>query len=128
MTGRRLFLHFVLVHVYVDDVHVHVVDFLSDDYWVVGFRMLSEPSQGSGDDSTTNNIELVCRGPGLNGDDTEYVTANGDDNSGSVWGSYSVQCQLGRAVSALQTKYETDQGLAGDDTAIGDVRMYCGDF
>ena len=115
---------------HVDDVHahVHVVDLFTDDYWVVGFRMLSEPSQGSDDDSTTNNIQLVCRGPGLNGDNTEHITANGDNQDGSVWGSYSERCPLGRAVSALQTKYETDQGLAGDDTAIGDVRMYCGDF
>ena len=102
--------------------------YITDDYWVVGFRMFSEPSQGSGDDSTTNNIQLVCRGPGLSGEHVEYVTANGDDNSGSEWGSYSVQCQLGRAVSALQTKSETNQGLTGDQTAIGDVRMYCGDF
>ena len=90
--------------------------------------MLSEPSQGGGDDSTTNNIQLVCRGSGLHGEDTEYVTANGDNQGGSEWGSYSVQCPLGRAVSALQTKYEADQGVTGDNTAIGDVRMYCGDF
>ena len=107
---------------------MHVVKYLlTDDFWVVGFRMFSEPSQGSGDDSATNNIQLVCRGPGLNGDVTEYVTGDGDYYSGAVWGSYSEICPPGQAVSAIQTKYESDQG-SGDDTAIGDVRMYCGEF
>ena len=91
--------------------------------------MLSEPSQGIGDDSATNNIQLVCRGPGLNGDVIEYVTGDGASYRGAAWGSYSERCPRGQAVSAMQTKYEVFVGQAlADDTAIGDVRMFCGKF
>ena len=90
--------------------------------------MYSEPSQGAGDDSTTNALEIVCRGPGLyaalNSTRTLFVEGS-DENEGCVWGSYSAECPQGEAVSAIQTRYEPS---GGDDTAIGDIRMYCSGF
>ena len=92
--------------------------------------MYSEPSQGGGDDSTTNALEIVCRGPGLyaalNSTQTLFV-AGSDENSGCEWGSYSDVCPQGEAVGAIQTRVELDQGT-GDDTAVGDIRLYCSGF
>ena len=102
----------------------------TDNYYIVGFRMYSEPAQGSGDDSTMNAMEIVCRGPGLYADvdATQTLSVEGStENSGCVWGAYSEVCPQGEAVSAMQTRVELDQG-SGDDSAVGDLRLYCSGF
>ena len=74
-------------------------------YFVVQFQMYSEPSQGSGDDSTTNKIAVLCRGPGLRGTDTYTMVVPGAYDSGASWGLWSAQCPSGQAVNAFQVIY-----------------------
>ena len=66
--------------------------------------MYSEPSQGDGDDSATNGLEIGCRGPGLTGMDIIQTEVQGTSESGATWGSWSEVCPSGQAVNAIQVK------------------------
>ena len=99
-----------------------------EEYFVTRFRMYSEPSQGDGDDTATNQLKIECTGPGLNGSDRYMLNVDGTDRDLAEWGSTSDRCPEGQAVNALQVKYEEDQGFWEDDAAIGDVKMFCSDY
>ena len=64
--------------------------------------MLSEPAQGSGDDSATNGLRLQCRGPYLDGSDFVELEVPGANGNGAVYGSWSSSCPIGQAVNAAK--------------------------
>ena len=66
--------------------------------------MYSEPSQGSGDYSTTNGLAIKCRGPGLSGLDEYVMEVPGLYDTNALWGAWSETCSSGQAVNALQVK------------------------
>jgi len=101
------------------------VKYCPNDYYIVDFQMKAENDQGIvGDDTGTNGLKVKCRGPGLYGTDYMEVLEDGLTFSNSYWGSWSGECEAGKAVCAIQTKIESNQGVR-DDNALGDVKLYC---
>ncbi|XP_002163773.3 1-phosphatidylinositol phosphodiesterase [Hydra vulgaris] len=85
---------------------------------VVGYNLLIEPAQGSGDDTGANNLVLYCNGG-------TSLTANVYTNYGA-WQPVN-RCPYGMAVVGLITRVEDNQG-DNDDTALNGVRMFCKPF
>ena len=84
--------------------------------------MDTEPGQGSGDDTGTNNMHAKCHRPSK--DSRQYELSG---HSPAPWGHrqrWSSSCPIGSAVCGIKTKVERPQGN-GDDTALNDIRMYC---
>lgn len=84
------------------------------DGLLTGLRMKSEMSQGDGDDTAANDLEMQCN--------NSNVILNG---GGNRWGHYSswAKCPMGSAICGLVTQVEPD--IIGDDTALNDVQMFC---
>ncbi|KAK2850863.1 hypothetical protein Q5P01_007153 [Channa striata] len=83
--------------------------------YLASFMLRVEPSQGSGDDTSVNNIKFICSGSGaqLEGDGMEWGS----------WGTWSNKCPKS-AICGLKTRVEAPQG-DGDDTALNDVEFFC---
>ena len=91
-------------------------------YFVVAFRMHSQPDQGwSGDNTGLNNIEVKCRGAGMTGTHEYTVTGHGTSSPGSYWGSYSSTCPSGQAACWVHVKTETNHGMT-------DLQIKCCDY
>lgn len=97
-----------------------------DGQYVWGFRLKSEPYQGSGDDSALNAVRLICKS-GASG----AVTYIQSDNEGA-WGDWGNDhiCRSG-AVDGFAIQVESYQGRnkdinSKDDTAAGNIMMFCG--
>jgi len=82
---------------------------------VVGFDMLMEPKQGSGDDTAANAMDLYCKDGG-------YISASKLTERGT-W-IPAQNCPTGKAVVGIVTRVLDDQG-EGDDTALNGVRLFC---
>ena len=82
---------------------------------VVGFDVLMEPKQGSGDDTAVNAIDLYCK-------DGQMLSASRK----TTWGSWTKKymCPSGEAVGGLQTRVESNQYF-GDDTALNGIGIFC---
>lgn len=87
-----------------------------NDNPVVGFDVREEGSQGSGDDTAINDIDLYCNNGG------KYISAPVKAN----WGSWKPvqRCPSGQAVVGILTQVEPSQG-GGDDTALNGLKLYC---
>ena len=94
-------------------------------YYLSAFRMDTEPKQGNGDDTSVNNVNVMCRSSSL-----PYGTMELAGNSPTSWGHrqrWSSSCRIGSAVCGLKTRVEVPQGR-GDDTALNDIIMYCCEY
>lgn len=95
--------------------------------YVWGFRLKSEPYQGSGDDSALNAIRLICKS-GSTGTATYIQSSEGPWGD---WGNDHV-CR-NEPVTGFAIQVEAHQGRDGDketnskdDTAAGNIMMFCG--
>lgn len=80
-----------------------------------GIQMRIEKDQGSGDDSSLNNVRMQC--------------TNGEILEGTPpvqWGDWQAMhhCPDGMAMVGFMAKVEDDQG-PGDDTALNRIQMFC---
>ena len=82
---------------------------------VVGGNMKIEGSQGSGDDTAANAVQLKAF-------NTSIVTPNASTAFGS-WGTMQ-SCPSGFAVCGVETKVEGNQG-SGDDTSLNGIAFTC---
>lgn len=85
---------------------------------VVGFQMMIQSNQGSGDDTAANKLDLFCKSGQKLSAPTE--TSFGD------WVPH-LRCPHGQSVIGLQVRMEAKQG-DGDDTALNGVRMICSSY
>ena len=85
---------------------------------MIGFDVLEEGNQGSGDDTALNDVDLYCKSGG-------YVSASVNYARGS-WKPKQM-CPVGFAVMGIRTQVESDQGN-GDDTALNGVELYCKEY
>lgn len=83
------------------------------DGYLDSFQLRVESSQGKGDDTAANNMNVHCS----NGD-----ILHGDGTGWGNWGRWSSRCPNG--VCGIQVRMEGRQGR-GDDTALNDVKMIC---
>ncbi len=81
--------------------------------YITSCQLRVEPPQGSGDDTSANDLNCKCS----NGE-----TLNGDGTSWGNWNAWSSPCRNG--IMAIQTRVEKSQGR-GDDTALNDVQFTC---
>jgi hypothetical protein len=89
--------------------------------WAVGYRMRVEPSQGGGDDTALNSVQILCRNPVTLA--TEWISSYD-----GIWGNWhsSATCSgLGKHLTGARMRIEPPQG-SGDDTAANDVQFSCG--
>ena len=87
------------------------------------------PYQGtSGDNMGVNGMEIVCRGPGMNGT-REWTAVQNQDSIGfgfsAKWSSLSPSCPPGSAVCALTTKVKEWAEDEDDDSAVVDAVLHC---
>ena len=86
-----------------------------------GYRLRSEPAQGSGDDTALNDIELYCRRP-----HSYEVTGKiyGDYRTWGNWSSDKYCSGTNNPIVGFDVNEESAQG-DGDDTALNAVDLYC---
>ncbi|XP_075703417.1 vitelline membrane outer layer protein 1-like [Rhinoderma darwinii] len=87
-------------------------------YWcpngnLINFSLRVEPRQGSGDDTTANNMMMQC---------SDSSTLTGEGMSWGEYGGWSGVCTNG--ICGIKTKVEGNQ-RGGDDTALNDVQFEC---
>ena len=98
------------------------------NYYIVQFQMFAQPVGVYDDDNTsTNNIRVKCRGPGLFGTQEHIIEGTGYEYGGQ-WGDWSVSCETGTAVCGIQTRVTPYLGVGGDDTALDDLKLQCCKF
>lgn len=85
--------------------------------FVSGYKMRVEGSQGGGDDTALNAVQLHCRSPSWT--DTEWISSHD-----GVWGGWYSSRQCNSFVNGARMRVEGSQG-SGDDTAANDVQMLC---
>ncbi|KAF1464139.1 Vitelline membrane outer layer protein 1, partial [Pygoscelis antarcticus] len=79
--------------------------------YLISFSLRTEKSQGGGDDTAANNIQLRC---------SDATVLVGDGLSWGRFGPWSKSCNI----CGLQTKVEPSQGLQ-DDSALNNVKFFC---
>ncbi len=86
--------------------------------WAVGVSLKIEASQGGGDDTALNGIQLRCGAP------TNVASATISSGVGG-WGSWTnwIQCDNG-FINRATLRIEPSQG-GGDDTGAVDADFYC---
>jgi len=87
------------------------------DYFT-GARIRSEESQGDGDDTAANDLNMRCKTDGWK------------EGKGQTWGSWggATQCAGDQWICGLQVKMEPPQGQEKDDTALNQVKFACCDI
>ena len=99
------------------------IHYCPPNYWLVSFRLLVQPSQGTSDDTGVNNIEMLCRGSGLTRLDPYVVRGDGVQHIGASYGSWpSNSCLSGSAICSLRVRIdESSEDIKG----ITDIEMKC---
>jgi len=90
--------------------------------WAVGYRMRVESSQGGGDDTALNSVQLLCKDPNTGA--TESVSSYD-----GIWGNWynTASCAAsGQFLNGAHMRIESSQG-GGDDTAANNVEFSCTD-
>ena len=75
------------------------------------------------DDTGVNGLSVVCRGPGIHGNNTHTITQIKNRSRSTLTGP-SARCPPGSAVCALSTRVLA-AGFAQDDASVTDVKLYC---
>ena len=87
------------------------------------FRLFHQPDQGAFvDDTGVNNMEVTCRGPGMEGMHYSYHTGTGADFGNTIWSEPSTICPVGTA--ACQVAVKQDVANLG----ITDMQLKCCDY
>jgi len=75
---------------------------------VIGFQLKSEPSKGALDDTSANNLRIICS------DFSEQSTIHSSviEGDGTQWGSWTASqfCQIGYAVCGIVTQVDHGRG------------------
>jgi len=87
--------------------------------WATGYRMRVEASQGGGDDTALNSVQLFCTTPTGR---AEWITSF--DGLWGGWTSASMCSGPGNYANGARIRIEGGQGR-GDDTATNDVEFAC---
>ena len=92
------------------------------NYYMVAFRMKVHPKQSSGlaDDTASNSVKFICRGPGLSG--ATYQEIEGVGGSEGSWGDWSSECPSGSAICSIKTRLDC---CSSDVTLINDSTFDC---
>lgn len=87
--------------------------------WVTGVNLKIENSQGGGDDTALNGIELTC--DNMKGEHVDWIRS-----SEGPWGYYRgvKYCSTG-FMTGFELRSESDQGK-GDDAGAIDLAQFCG--
>ena len=87
--------------------------------FAIGFSLKVEGHQSEDDDTAVNNIKLVCG---------DYSVFEFEGDSRSSWGSYGQNsyCPNNSFIKGFALKVEKDQPLGHDDTAVNDMKVFCG--
>ena len=87
--------------------------------FAIGFSLKVEGHQSEDDDTAVNNIKLVCG---------DYSIFEFEGDSRSSWGSYGQNsyCPNNSFIKGFALKVEKDQPLGHDDTAVNDMKVFCG--
>jgi hypothetical protein len=87
-------------------------------YWINGYRVRVEGSQGGGDDTALNAVEFSC----LN----QQGGAHTISSHPGIWGDWKQwnYCPVGKFAVGSNLRFEDPDG---DDTAGNDVALYCND-
>ena len=93
--------------------------FCPEGTFATGFALKVEKYQSEDDDTAVNNIKLVCG-------NYSYFEFEGD--SRSSWGTYggNSYCPNSTFIKGFSLKVESDQPLGHDDTAVNDMKAFCG--
>ena len=85
--------------------------------YAIGYRMRVESSQGNGDDTALNSVQLFCSAPpgGL----SEFITSYD-----GLWGSWHPEALCG-ASGVLTGRFENNQGTNADDSAMNGLQLHC---
>jgi len=87
--------------------------------YAIGYRMRVESSQGNGDDTALNSVQLYCSAPpgGL----PEFISSYD-----GLWGSWYPEALCGASgyLMGATVRMEAPQG-SGDDTGANDVQFTC---
>jgi hypothetical protein len=86
-----------------------------------GFRLLSEPRQGRGDDTALNALQLRCTGS----QQQQFLISSSQGPWGS-WGDWRECPGASNFLRAFSLRVEGRQG-SRDDTAANDIQFVCGD-
>ena len=88
---------------------------------VTGFKLKTEESQGSGDDTALNGIELHCGAIGSN-----TVVSNIRSSIGE-WGTWGrdFPCSDGNVMTGFELRSEPSLGTEVDDTAANNFASFC---
>jgi hypothetical protein len=90
------------------------------DSFAYGFRIKVERSQGGGDDTALNAIELACR---TETGTTTTATVSSSQGEWGDWSSWSY-CAQNELLVSYELKVEPGQ-RGGDDTSANSLRMGC---
>lgn len=85
--------------------------------YIRGFNHKWEGDQGSGDDTASNGVSVICS-------DSAGTVLNPWQGPFGNWQSNFVSCQIGEYVCGLKTKVEGNQN-GGDDTGMNGLSMRC---
>jgi hypothetical protein len=89
---------------------------------VYNYRMRVEPSQGGGDDTALNAVQLLCKDPSTGA--TEWISSYD-----GIWGNWYASATCGGSgpyLMGARMRIESSQG-GGDDTAANNVTFSCTD-
>jgi aqualysin 1 len=98
------------------------IELCNDGEFAYGLRTRIESSQGRGDDTALNTIQLLCR-PETSSATPETSIIKSKEGFWGDWSAWS-KCAAGEALVSYELKVEGNQG-SGDDTAANAVRMGC---
>jgi hypothetical protein len=82
---------------------------------LIGFQIRVEPDQGSGDDTATNAVKMICS--------NRQVLSSLEERWG-YWYGEPLICPPTTYICGIKTQLEPHQGR-GDDTALNNVQFYC---
>ena len=96
--------------------------FCPEGTYVSGFSLKVEGHQGQSDDTALNNIKLSCSGSYQN----SYFEFEADAKTG--WGNYggNSYCPNQTFMKGFSLKVESDRAFGDDDTAVNDMKAFCG--
>jgi Vitelline membrane outer layer protein I (VOMI) len=107
--------------------------FCTSGEFLAAYSLQVEAPQGSGDDTSANNVRMACKSSNSASATSFFGVAPVPGQSWGNWGTWQTSASVPSlttatnnvAICGLRTKVENNQG-SGDDTALNDVEFaYC---